>query len=107
MEKEQVVSKVAESVVWWIDSRRRKLQKLSHASMAVNPFLLPLQVSLGGFESFDDLAHLLLAGHYSIGHATGFGKLIDEKILTKAFNATKLSKAFRKSSEWTHSMFDE
>jgi len=107
MNKEQVVSKVAECVVWWIDSRRKKLKKLSHSSMAVNPFLLPLQVSLGGIKSFNDLAHLLLAGHFSIGHATGFGKLIDEKILPLAFDAKKLNKAFRKSSSWTHAMFDE
>jgi hypothetical protein len=75
--------------------------------MAVNPFLIPLMLALGDIDSFDELAQLLLAGHFSVGHATGFGKLIDEKVLPKVFNTVKLDSKFRKKLPWSRSMFDE
>ncbi|MHB8389236.1 MAG: PDDEXK family nuclease [Acidobacteriaceae bacterium] len=107
MDKDAVVAGVAELIVWWLDTRRAKLKELRNDTMAVNPFLIPLLLALGDIDSFDELAHLLLAGHFSVGHATGFGKLIDEKVLPHVFKTTKLDSTFRKKLPWSDSMFDE
>ena len=107
MNRDDVVSGVAKLVVWWLETRRAKLKELRHDTMAVNPFLIPLLLALGDIDSIDELAHLLLAGHFSVGHATGFGKLIDEKILPHVFRTTKLNSSFRKALPWLQSMFDE
>jgi hypothetical protein len=107
MIKDEIVSGVAELVVWWLGTRRAKLVGMSHESMAVNPFLIPLILALEDTRSSDELAHLLLSGHFAIGHATGFGKLIDEKILPDVFGTTKLTSKFRAVPPWSASMFDE
>lgn len=107
MGKDQIVEAVAHSIVWWIGNRRKKLADLRSESMAINPFLAPLMLSLGDITSFDELAHLLLAGHFSTGHATGFGKLVDEKVLPHAFKTTKLDAAFRRNAPWSSPIFDE
>ena len=98
LEREAVVNGVAEKVEWWISARRKKLEDLSHSTHAVNPFLWPVIMSMHHFSSFRELADFQLAGHLVEGHATGFGKLIDEKVLEDVFGTTKLDKAFRESS---------
>jgi hypothetical protein len=75
--------------------------------MAVNPFMIPALMALHTHESFDELAELLLSGHFMTGHSTGFGKLTDEKILPNVFKTTKLNKAFRKRKPYNSSLFDE
>ena len=57
--------------------------------------------------TFSELADLLLAGHFMAGHATGFGKLIDEKLLPNLFGTTKLDKAFRKKRPFNQPVFTE
>lgn len=107
MNRDEVVSGVATLVVWWLDIRRAKLIEASHESMAVNPFLIPLILSLSDKQSFDELGELLLTGHFGVGHATGFGKLIDEKILPDVFGTVKLTRAFRRGTPWAAAMCDE
>jgi hypothetical protein len=64
-------------------------------------------MGLGDIKTFDELADYLLAGHFLTGHFTGFGKLIDEKILPDVFKADKLDKKYRKSAPYGMSCFDE
>ena len=93
---------------WWLDQRLKKLERLSSESMAVNPFLAPLIMGLHGLTDFDGLAGFLLGGHLSGGHNTGFGKLIDEKILPQVFGTTKLTRKFRDQNPIaSSSAFDE
>jgi len=96
--REAVVSGVSEKVQWWIGRRRAKLEKLAHGSHAVNPFLWPVIMSMHGFDTFRELAEFQLSGHLVEGHATGFGKLVDEKILGGVFATIKLDKKFRESN---------
>lgn len=107
MNKDKVVSGVAQQTVWWIESRRKKLIEMSHESMVVNPFLAPIIYTLGDVKSFEELAKVLLTGHFAVGHATGFGKLIDEKILPKVFGTQKLDRKFRRTAPWSNPLFDE
>ncbi len=75
--------------------------------MAVNPFLIPLITSIHTFKSFGELAEFLVAAHFATGYSTGFGKLIDEKILPKVFGTIKLDKAARRNFPFSRSAFDE
>jgi len=95
MRQDQVVDGVAKQAAWWLDERLKKVRKEKHDSMEVNPFMAPLVSALHGHTDFLELAEFLLGGHFAIGHATGFGKLIDEKILPHVFGTTKLDKATR------------
>ncbi len=107
MQKAQIVGQVSKEVVWWIGERRKKLVELRHETMAINPFLLPLIFGTHSFRNFDELAEFLVAAHLSTGYATGFGKLMDEKILPRVFGTTKLDKAARKTRPFSMSVFDE
>jgi hypothetical protein len=107
MQKSQIIGHVANEVVWWIGERHKKLIELRHETMSVNPFLLPLVFGIHNFNNFDELVEFLVAAHLSTGYSTGFGKLMDEKILPKVFGTKKLDKAARKSRPFSLSVFDE
>lgn len=107
MDKEFVISEVANCTSWWIAQRSSKIQQVEHGSMEVNPFLAPLLCALHGLETATDLSKFITAGHFYIGHGTGFGKLIDEKILPRAFGTTKLDKAYRTQAGLMASAFDD
>lgn len=94
----EVEQGVAHWVVWWLNERRKKLVEQLSDSMSVNPFLLPLLFEFHGLTHFGQLSDLVVSGHLYIGHATGFGKLIDEKILPSVFGTAKLGKAYRASN---------
>ena len=105
--REAVLAGISEWVEWWVGNRRKKLIKLHHESHAVNPFLLPIIMSMHGFASVRDLAFFMLSGHLVEGHATGFGKLIDEKVLGKVFGTIKVDRRFRKANpKYGASAFD-
>lgn len=107
MTHEDVVNLVGSEVVWWIGERRKKLSELSHDTMAVNPFLMPLIFGMHSFTDFEELSDFLVAAHFATGYATGFGKLMDEKILPKVFGSQKLDKAARRTPPFKVSAFDE
>ena len=107
MQKADVIAGVSNQIVWWMGERQKKLVELRHETMSVNPFLLPLIFGIHQFQNFDELAEFLVAAHLSTGYATGFGKLIDEKILPQVFGTTKLDKATRRNHPLCLSAFDE
>lgn len=96
MKQSDVVNGVKTQAEWWLDQRLQKVAAANHDSMEVNPFMAPLVSALHGHGDFEELAEFLLGGHFAIGHATGFGKLVDEKILPRVFGTKKLDAAARK-----------
>ena len=69
---------------------------------------MPFLFDYHNLDSFEDLADLVIASHLMTGHNTGFGKLIDEKILPNVFGAKKLDSTFRKSTPpFGEACFDE
>jgi hypothetical protein len=106
MDREAIVNGVQQQAEWWLDERFKKVKQEKHATMEVNPFMAPLISALHGHSDFLELADFLLGGHFAIGHATGFGKLIDEKVLPKVFGTTKLDKASRAGTLFARSCFD-
>lgn len=105
--KNQVIRGTSDQVQWWLDKRLDKFRELSHETMSINPFMAPVIMALHSHIAFADLAELLLGGHFMTGHATGFGKLIDEKILPKLFGSRKLDAAFRKVPPYDLPVFSE
>lgn len=104
--KEQVVEGTRDLVKGWVTRRIKKFKDENHATMAVNPFLMPILHSLHSADSFEDLGTLLLTGHLMTGHSTGFGKLVDEHVLPKVFGTEKLTKMYRQQSGLKASYFD-
>lgn len=93
-----VVSRTCEVVSWWLTNRAKKFAAGQKDTMNVNPFMLPLVSALHGTTSVEELGEVLLAAHLLGGHSTGFGKLIDEKLLPTVFGTSKLDARFRAST---------
>ena len=91
----EIESETNKLIRWWLNRRLKKLESLSSESMALNPFLAPIVMGLHGLNDFGELAGFLLGGHLSGGHNTGFGKLMDEKLLSQTFGTAKLTPRFR------------
>lgn len=96
--KQDVVNGVRQWTKWWITQRRLKLEDQLSGTMSVNPFLLPFLFDYHNLDDFEGLADLIIASHLMIGHGTGFGKLIDEKILPHVFGTIKLDSTYRKAT---------
>lgn len=105
--REEVVVGVSQWTEWWIDRRLEKVKELNQTSMTLNPFLLPLISGLHGFVDFDEAAAFQLGRHLAGGHDTGFGKLVDEKVLLHVFGTSKLTKVYRVENGMTASAFDD
>ena len=104
----EIVNETKTWARWWIKQRRNKLIKELNGTMSFNPFMMPFLFDYHNLHSFEDLADLTLASHLMVGHSTGFGKLIDEKILPHVFGAQKLDAAFRRRNPpFSNSCFDE
>lgn len=89
---------VKDETCWMIKNRVGKLRDSLTESMSVSPFLMPILSYLHQSANFGELGELLVAGHLFVGHSTSFGKLVDEKILPRAFKTRKLDGAFRKAT---------
>jgi hypothetical protein len=106
--QQEVVSGVKQWTKWWIGQRRKKLEDQLNETMSINPFMMPFLFDYHNLQSFEDLADLVIASHLMTGHNTGFGKLIDEKILPHVFGAQKLDSKFRKKTfPFGEACFDE
>ena len=106
--KSEIIDKTKFWTEWWINQREKKLDSISLETMSINPFLLPFIYHFHTCENTKDLFNILVSSHLMIGHNTGFGKLIDEKILPNVFNTQKLDSKFRNAHEpFKESCFDE
>lgn len=99
MDRQAVVTGVANWTHWWIDERKKKFRNELSETMSVNPFMLPILFELHGIQSFEELSNFIVGSHLMIGHSTGFGKLMDEKILPGVFGTIKLDKKYRGATE--------
>jgi hypothetical protein len=93
--RHEVVTGVETQVTWWVEQRMRKLREHLSDTMTMNPFMAPAVAGIHGLDSIDSLIQLYVSAHLMTGHATGFGKLIDEKILPRVFGTRKLDAAYR------------
>ncbi|MTD97480.1 restriction endonuclease [Corynebacterium aurimucosum] len=93
---------------WWMNTRQTKLIGRNKETINVNPFLLPMVMAYHGLDSVEDLGELLLGSHLVGGHFTGFGKMIDEKLLPHVFGTQKFDAKYRNSTPpYSHSAFND
>lgn len=107
MDKATIEEKVCDWSSWWLGERAKKVREKTNETLTVNPFMVPLLFKLHGLSSIEELSDLIVASHLMGGHATGFGKLVDEKILPDVFGAKKLDAGYRRSTKFSDSCFDE
>lgn len=104
-------SAVIEGVAALVDAfLKRRLNKLTgniSEFLNINPFLVSALRDFHSFKKLDDLADFMFISHMAAGHATGFGKLVDEKILPKVFGTLKLDKKMRLEKQMLAPAFDE
>ncbi|MBP7510173.1 MAG: hypothetical protein KA807_20345 [Prolixibacteraceae bacterium] len=107
-DKKTIVSNVKHWTKWWTVQRKRKLEEQLNETMSINPFMMPFLFDYHDLSNIEELVDLIVASHLMTGHATGFGKLIDEKILPNVFDTKKLDSQFRKETKpFNESCFDE
>lgn len=107
VDKARVVEGVAVLVDAFLERRLKKLTGNISAFLNINPFLVSSLRDFHSFKKLTDLADFMFIGHMSSGHATGFGKLVDEKILPDVFGTVKLTSRIRKEKLMTAAAFNE
>lgn len=106
--REHVVQASQRVGEWWLGTRQTKLLGKNRETINVNPFLLPMVMAYHGLDSVEELGELLLGSHLVGGHFTGFGKLIDEKLLPHVFGTQKFDAKYRGSTPpYSHSAFND
>jgi hypothetical protein len=105
--REQIVSGVASEISEFIKRRATKVSAEIGSFLNLNPFLLAAISEMHEIKDQDSLAEFLLAAHLATGHATSFGKLIDERVLPVVFGTAKLDAAYRRSNDLTDAVFDD
>lgn len=93
---------------WWLANRQKKLHGGTRETINVNPFMLPMVMAYHGLDSVEELGELMLGSHLIGGHSTGFGKLIDEKLLPHVFGTQKFDAAYRRvTPPYSQSAFND
>lgn len=105
--KEQVVQGVADLVCAFLQRRLDKLSGNIGTFLNVNPFLVSALRDFHGFKKLHDLAEFMFISHMAAGHATGFGKLVDEKILPRVFGTIKLDASERQARRLSAAAYNE
>lgn len=105
--KGEIIAGVSSEAKAFLERRVGLIESEISAFLNVNPFLLRCIRDLHGIDNQDSLAEYLLIYHLAVGHATGFGKMIDEKILPGVFGTTRLDAKTRRSLRLTQSIFDD
>lgn len=105
--QEQVIEGVAVLVEEFLLRRFKKLETDISAFLNVNPLLLSALRDFHSFRTIRDVADFLFIAHMSQGHATGFGKLVDEKILPQVFGTVKLTETARQERRLLAAAYNE
>ncbi|MCW0367079.1 hypothetical protein NB699_002062 [Xanthomonas sacchari] len=105
--KEKVIEGVATLTDAFLKRRLIKLTGNIGQFLNVNPFLVSALRDFHSFNKLSDLAEFMFIGHMASGHSTGFGKLVDEKILPEVFGTLKLTARVRAEKLMTAAAFNE
>lgn len=103
----ECVTGTAKETALFLGRRLRKLRTKISGVLNLNPFLLR---TLKDFHQITDqlsLAQFLLTAHLGGGHATGFGKMIDEKVLPQVFRTKRLDSSCRDVPPYNREVFDD
>lgn len=105
--EDDIINGTATETSLFLARRLRKLRTEISGVLNINPFLM---CALQDFHQISDqmsLAQFMLNWHLGNGHATGFGKMIDEKLLPNVFKTTRLDSTFRHQHPYNTDPFDD
>lgn len=105
--KSHIVSEVSQQTYDFLSRRAKKVEKHISGILNINPFMMRALQELHSFDSVKSMSEFLFVSHLAGGHATAFGKMVDEKLLPKVFNTTKLSAKVRQEQNFLASAFDD
>ncbi len=107
IKREQIIEGTALEIALFLGRRLRKLRTEISGVLNINPFLM---CALQDFHQITDqasLAQCILNWHLGTGHATSFGKMIDEKLLPNVFQTVRLDSTFRYKPPYNSPPFDD
>jgi Type II restriction endonuclease EcoO109I len=107
VDHDDVVKGVAEETELFLARRLRKLRTEISGVLNVNPFLMCALQDFHQIKDQKSLAEYMLNSHLATGHSTGFGKMIDEKVLPKVFGTIRLDEKFRSKPPYNGEAFDD
>jgi hypothetical protein len=103
----EIVSGTTEETQLFLARRLKQLRTEISGCFNLNPFLL---CALQDFHQISDQASLagyMLNWHLATGHATSFGKMIDERLLPNVFKTIRLDSTFRHKPPYNTEPFDD
>jgi hypothetical protein len=104
---ESIIEGTATEIELFLARRLRKLRTEISGVLNINPFLMCALQDFHQIKNQDALANFMLNWHLGNGHATGFGKMIDEKLLPNVFGTTRLDSTFRHLAPYNSEPFDD
>jgi len=105
--EDAIVQGTANEIALFLSRRLTKLRTQISGVLNINPFLM---AALRDFHQFTDqtaLAEFMLSWHLGTGHATSFGKMIDERLLPHVFGTTRLDTTCRHQEPYNRPPFDD
>src|SRR5438093_3265797 len=93
--RNRIVELSSNEIALFLSRRLRKLRTHISGVLNINPFLLRALKDFHQITDQKSLADFMLIWHLGGGHATSFGKMIDERLLPNVFNTVRLDSTFR------------
>jgi hypothetical protein len=103
----EIVDKTAKETALFLGRRLRKLRTEIGGVLNVNPFLMRALKDFHQIKDQTSLSEFMLTWHLANGHATGFGKMIDEKVLPQVFGTKRLDSSCRDEAPYNREIFDD
>jgi hypothetical protein len=103
----EIVEKTAKETALFLGRRLRKLRTEISGVLNVNLFLMRALKDFHQIKDQTTLSEFMLTWHLANGHATGFGKMIDEKVLPRVFGTKRLDSSCRDETPYNREIFDD
>lgn len=103
----QIVAGTSRETALFLARRLRKLRTEISGVLNINPFLMRALRDFHGITDQQSLADFMLIWHLGGGHATSFGKMVDEKLLPNVFGTVRLDSTFRHEPPYNTAPFDD
>ncbi|MHB1422124.1 MAG: PDDEXK family nuclease [Gemmataceae bacterium] len=107
VDKDQVIDGTAKETSLFRGRRLRKLRTEISGVLNINPFLMRALKDFHQINDLPALANFMLSWHLGNGHATSFGKMIDERILPSVFGTQRLDSTCRDVPPYNLEPFDD
>ncbi len=104
---EKIIETTAKETALFLGRRIRKLRTEISGVLNINPFLMRALRDFHQIKDQTSLSEFMLTWHLANGHATGFGKMIDEKILPRVFGTKRLDSSCRDEAPYNREIFDD